>query len=87
MNFGIVPLLLDRAEDLAALRAGDRILIEGLREAVRSGDRVIMRNACLDKTVSARLELSARGRRILLAGGLLNDIRNRADRARTEAPR
>jgi len=87
VNFGIVPLLLDRAEDLAALRAGDRILIEGLREAVRSGDRVIMRNACLDKTVSARLELSARGRRILLAGGLLNDIRNRADRARTEAPR
>lgn len=87
VNFGIVPLLLDRAEDLAALQAGDRILIEGLREAVHSGDRVAVRNARTDETVPARLELSARARRILLAGGLLNDIRNRADRAGEGDPR
>lgn len=77
VNFGIVPLVMEDAGGLARLGAGDRLRIEGLRQAVREGDRVVVRNAGGGGEIAARLELTERARLILLAGGLLNYIKER----------
>lgn len=84
VNFGIVPMLYERPEGSHALDKGDRLVVTGLREAVRAGDRVVVRNVTRDELIEARLSLSPRGREILLAGGLLNFIRlrNRSKRRR-----
>jgi aconitate hydratase len=77
VNFGILPLVPDRPEDISLLRAGDRLVIEGARVAVRSGGRIAVRNETLGAEIAARLDLAGRARRVLLAGGLLNDIKGR----------
>ncbi len=77
VNFGILPLVPDRPEEISLLRAGDRLVIEGARVAVRSGGRIAVRNETLGAEIAARLDLAGRARRILLAGGLLNDIKGR----------
>ena len=78
VNFGILPLVFEHAGDLARLRLGDRLLIEGVREAVRDRERVVVRNMSGSVEIPARLDLPERARRILLSGGLLNYIRERA---------
>ncbi len=50
---------------------------EGARVAVRSGGRIAVRNETLGAEIAARLDLAGRARRVLLAGGLLNDIKGR----------
>ena len=77
VNFGILPLVPDRPEDISLLRAGDRLVIEGARVAVRGGGRIAVRNETLGAEIAARLDLAGRARRVLLAGGLLNDIKGR----------
>jgi len=78
VNFGILSLVLEHAGDLSRLRLGDRLLIEGVREAVRDRERVVVRNVSGSVEIPARLDLPGRARRILLAGGLLNYIKERA---------
>lgn len=77
VNFGIVPLVLEHGRDLQNFSQGDLLRISGLRRSVPKGMEVVIENVTKCKEVRACAELSARSRRILCAGGLLNDIRNR----------
>ncbi len=75
INFGILPLEID-AETYAKLRDGDTLTIEGVRQAVQSGEATVKVNGGR-WSFTAKLPLTTRERAILLAGGLLNYVRNR----------
>ncbi len=81
INFGIVPIILDRPSDIRYLKRGDKLLLTGLRSAVRSGEKVFVRNLSRKETIPLHLSLSARERRILLAGGLLTMIKKQKTRS------
>jgi len=77
INFGIVPLVVECKDDLRDLTQGARLRMRGLREAVREGERIIIHHVRRRRQIPARLMLGSRERRILLAGGLLNLIKQR----------
>jgi len=75
---GLVPLLIDQpAHD--RLEVGDALSIPGIRQAVEAGsDQVEVRAEGKDG-FSAALDLSARERKVVLAGGVLNQLREREE--------
>jgi len=75
VNFGILPLRFVDSTDYEALGQGDEWEITGVRESVRRGERLRVRNLTTGRTFSVACELTERQRHILLAGGLLNYIR------------
>lgn len=74
VNAGILPLTFADKADRTALRAGDRLRIEGLLEALE-GETVLVRNETTGKTVNTLHGLSRRQIEILRAGGALNAAR------------
>ncbi|MCX6354325.1 MAG: aconitate hydratase [Candidatus Aureabacteria bacterium] len=77
VNFGIAPLTLVSGDDLRHFLRGDLLRVEGLRAAVSSGGEVRIRTARRRAEIRARVSLNERSRKILLAGGLLNFIKER----------
>ena len=70
INFGIIPMTLKNEEDYDKLSLLDNVKIEGFRDAVAGKDEaVLISEGCRIPLV---LTLTARQRKILLAGGLLN---------------
>ena len=76
INFGIVPMTLKNESDYELIGEGDDIAIEGFREAIASADEVTLINRKNGTRVPLSLSLSARQRKILLAGGTLNYTKN-----------
>ena len=72
INFGILPMTLEREEDYDALTEGARLRIDGLYDAVKSADRVEMVCEDTGRCIGLKLTLTERQREILLAGGTLN---------------
>ena len=81
VNFGIVPLVVESKGDIKHFKRGDRLVLKGLRSAIRSGEDVVIQNVSRRRKIAAKLLLTPRARRILLAGGLLNMIRKGSSRA------
>ncbi len=76
VNFGIVPLIFADETDYLQVEQGDLLEIPGIREALASGSETVdVFNRTRGTTIRARLDLGARARRTLLAGGLLNSVR------------
>ena len=75
INFGILPLTFADPSDYERVRQGDKVRIAGARKLIADGatDIPLLING---KKVTAKLEVSDRHRRILLAGGLLNQARS-----------
>ena len=72
INFGILPMILEREEDYDALTEGASLRIDGLYDAVKSADRVEMVCEDTGRSIGLKLTLTERQREILLAGGTLN---------------
>ncbi len=73
-NFGILPLTFVNPDDYALCAPGALLTIRDVRHKVEKGDTEI--TAEVDgKPVMARLEVSPRQRRFLLAGGALNYVK------------
>ena len=72
INFGIVPLTLKNEADYDKISEADSISIDGFREAIRSGDCVILTDKNNGEKIELTLTLTERQRAILLAGGMLN---------------
>jgi len=71
---GLLPLGIDKAAH-DRLEVGDQLTVDGLSEAVAGGaDQVEVRVQGKDG-FTATLELSPRERRVVLAGGVLNQLR------------
>jgi len=75
INAGILPLTFVNEADYENISQGDRLVIEGLREKIRSGAPLTVRNTSKGIDIPVFCELSHRNRRILLAGGLLDYTR------------
>jgi len=75
VNFAILPLTFSRAEDYDRVEAGDELQIEGLTQAVASGQTVSVRNVTQGVDVECDVRLAPRQRDVLAAGGLLNYTR------------
>ena len=74
VNAGILPLVFDDPADCDRLAQGERIVIDGLREAVAGSDTLTAHagEGASRRDVVFRLALTGRQREIILAGGLLN---------------
>ncbi|HHX64660.1 MAG TPA: aconitate hydratase [Chloroflexi bacterium] len=79
INVGILPLVFVDPADYDRFAQGDRLRIAGLAEALRRGEPVAVENVTQGFTVQARYDLSDRQVEIMLAGGLLNYIKARAE--------
>jgi aconitate hydratase len=75
INFGILPVLIDK-EAYAKIEQGDRIECSDIRNAVACADHIDIVIPAKGTKISGRLELSQRERKILLAGGMLNYMKN-----------
>jgi aconitate hydratase len=71
---GLVPLLIDR-EVRDRLEVGDQLTLSGLREALAGEAEEIEAQVEGKPPFAARLELSRRERATVLAGGVLNQLR------------
>jgi len=79
INFCIVPVEFAEPGDYDKIKAGDKLEIKNLLEAVRAGDHVTINNKTGKFDFTGRLVLSQRDRQILLSVGLLNYTRRRAN--------
>lgn len=77
VNFGILPLVFVEDADYDRVNVGDRLEIEGAREAVPTGE-LSVRNATQGYEFKARHNLSERQVEVLLEGGLLNHVKAHA---------
>ena len=75
VNFGVLPLTFAEPADYDRLEQGARLRFEGLRDAVRDGPRVTARLG--DDSIEFEHALSSRQVELLLAGGLINWMRDR----------
>ena len=76
INFGIVPMTLVNEADYDLISQGASLRIEGFAEAIRGCDIVSLSVDGLDKKIPLSLSLTERQRDILLAGGMLNFVKN-----------
>ena len=74
-NFGVLPLSFADAGDYERVDQGDVLVFDGLRRAVSSGDRLVVRNQTKGAELTLRHDLSARQVEMILAGGLINLFR------------
>ncbi len=74
INFGILPCTFKDAGDYRKLQPEDRLECEGLRRAVETGAPPVLRNATQDYEFEVETALTARQRRLVLAGGLLRSL-------------
>ena len=75
VNFGILPLLFENEGDYDRIEQGDELEIAGVREAIRQGATVRVRNVTRGSEFMARHNLSPRQVEMLLAGGSLNYVK------------
>ncbi|MDR2752837.1 MAG: aconitate hydratase [Oscillospiraceae bacterium] len=72
VNAGILPFTFADAADYAKIDVRDDLALENIREALQNGTPVSLKNNTKHESYALRYDLSARQRKILLAGGLLN---------------
>ena len=72
INFGIVPMTLQNPDDYECFAEGDQIEIKGFAEAVKGATEAVLVNKTNGKQATLCLNLSARQREMLLAGGCLS---------------
>ena len=74
-NFGILPLTFADPADYDRIAQGDVLVLEGLRAAVEEGHEVHVRTRDGDTTFTARHDLTARERQMVLAGSQINVVK------------
>ncbi|MEV0638383.1 aconitate hydratase [Streptomyces sp. NPDC050619] len=72
-NFGVLPLEFDDPDDQARIQRGDRLRLDGLREALAPGapSELTARNTTREETYRLHHRLSDRQRRAVLSGGTI----------------
>jgi aconitate hydratase len=76
INFGILPLRFVAESDYERLNPGDVLEIANVRQAIRAGNQITVRNVTQGYEFTARHDLAPRQVDIALAGGLLNQVRS-----------
>ncbi len=74
-NFGILPLTFKDPADFEYLDQGDRLVIENAVSQVKAGGDIEVKDLTSGKLFEMKLDVSALQRKMLLAGGRLNQIK------------
>ncbi len=74
-NFGILPLTFKDPADYEHLDQGDRLVIENAVSQVKAGGDIEVKDLTSGKLFKMKLDVSALQRKMLLAGGRLNQIK------------
>lgn len=77
INSGILPLTFVNEEDYDSLNQGDTLEVRNIREALKKGETVVIHNISQNRYIPVKYTLTQRERDIILAGGMLNIIRER----------
>jgi aconitate hydratase len=77
VNFGILPLRFDEPSDYDRIEPDDVLRMTGIREALRQGDRITAEFGADGGRIILRHDLSERQVDLLLAGGVINWLRDR----------
>lgn len=75
LNFGILPLTFLKEEDYRSIQVHDLLSIPDIREQIRSGQSILLVNESRGYRFTVNLTIQKRERDVLLAGGLLNYVR------------
>lgn len=78
VNVGVVPLELIHVSDIQEIEVGDQLIMEAIREQLAASGQVEVRDVARDRLIKTRHRLSRRQVQIVLAGGLIAWMRNRA---------
>jgi aconitate hydratase len=74
-NFGILPLLFKEDEDYDSIDQGDTLQLRNLRDQVKSGTDVEVRNADKDETYVVEHDLSDRELQMVLSGSQISVVK------------
>ncbi len=77
INWGVLPLLFAEPGDYQRVTQGDTLEISGIYAFLQGERPLLVRNATTHKHLQVKHDLSAREINILLAGGLLRQIREK----------
>jgi aconitate hydratase len=77
INFGILPLAFRDPDELGRVQPGDRLRIGDVRGKLEKGESLNIENLTQKRTFEVSHDLDAREIEVIVAGGLLNYIRNR----------
>jgi aconitate hydratase len=72
INFGILPAVFENPADYEKLKAGDRLEIDEVRQAIEKGGRIAVFAASSGLLFNVKVHLTGRQKKMLLAGGLIN---------------
>ncbi len=72
VNFGIVPFVFQKAKDYEKIEPGDKLSVEGIRDAVKGDGKAVLKNETKGAEIPVKLDLTEREKEIVLKGGLLN---------------
>jgi len=79
VNFGIIPLQFSQEEDYDSISDGETLIIEDVKDAIKDGSDLVIKRDNGGGEIRVNFDLSQREREILLAGGLLNLVRERGE--------
>ncbi len=72
INNGILPLTFDNEADYDRIDQGDKLELPGIRTEIKNGSKILVKDITKGIAFSTTLELSERGKGMILEGGLLN---------------
>jgi aconitate hydratase len=75
INFGILPLVFEDPQIYDQIQQGDRLHIDHIRHAIEKNEPLVIRNEERNFSFSVLLKLSDQEQKILLAGGLIDLVR------------
>jgi aconitate hydratase len=75
VNFGILPLIFSNPVDYDTIDQGDVLLIKDIRETIQKSEKLIVHNKTKNKNYTVTHPLTSRELKVLLAGGLINWIK------------
>ena len=76
INYGILPLVFKHKDDYDKIAEGDVLTMENVREQVDKGE-MLVKIAGKDIAFTALMELSARDKAVLQAGGAINYLKSK----------
>ena len=76
VNFGIIPFVFENADDYDRVEEGDELQFTGLHDVVMGDGRAVVSNVTRGTEFVALAKLSERAKQVVLAGGMLNHIKN-----------
>ena len=79
VNFGLLPLTFAQEADYERISQGDQLEIPAVAQSLEQGAPLLLKNLTKGEEYPLEYDLSPRAIRILLAGGLLNETRNRSN--------